>query len=206
MYDVILSTSGWGEAISFFLQHFFRCYYSVFQEVGEVISFLFRFLLAFGWVLSSRLGTWIGVKRDDRYMIGLGNYRRYYGKASAWFGVDGTVKSNGMGLEIKVVITTSGNREDARRLALGVYNGNKFPTLREVVELCAIASISLNSSCTLREGLVAFRKAVMLCLYWQESSDRGIVPNLLFVSFPFKRFLPCPVNLPGRPQPKPTNR
>jgi hypothetical protein len=45
------------------------------------------------------------------------------------------VGSNTTELETKVVITTAGKREDAGRLALGVYNGNRFPTLREVVGL-----------------------------------------------------------------------
>ena len=71
--------------------------------------------------------------------------------------------SNTTELETKVVITTAGKREDAGRLALGVYNGNRFPTLREVVELCVRTSISLSTSCTLREVLVAFRKAMVLC-------------------------------------------
>lgn len=99
------------------------------------------------------------------------------------FGVDGTVGSNTMELEIKAVITTAGKREDARRLALGVYNGNRFPTLREVVGLCVRTSISLNTSYMLREILVAFRKAMVLCQQWQESSGRGIAPNLMFVSW-----------------------
>ena len=73
-------------------------------------------------------------------------------------------------------------REDARRLALGVYNGNKFRMSREVVRFCLVESNFRNTSYALRNGPVAYREAAVLCIYLQEPSDHGIVPNVLFVS------------------------
>ena len=128
---------------------------------------------------------------------------------------------NGNGNE---VVITTGDREDARRLALGVYN-KQIPH--------AQSRQALHNRIKTSE-LVAYLETDVSCLCRRDSSDRGIVPNLLFVSVLFERSratkvfalrvspstqgrqvhtdnehlreMPSVVNLPGRPQPKPTKR
>ena len=89
-----------------------------------------------------------------------------------------------MGMGKEVVITTR-NREDARRLALGVYN-KQIPHAQSRQALRNRIKTS-HTSYALREGPLAYLETVVSCLCRRDSSDRGIVPNLLFVSVSFEK-------------------